>query len=422
MAEIKIPNLCGSSPEFNSIQDKFEKLIDEAIDNLEAEASAAASAASSAFTDLESELRALVSLAPTLPEINLQSLLTSLSSMTPGTFEHITLLKDIKDDFETELAAAGYDIDTLVTNALTQIQSGGDLCTVVPNFTKPADASEDAKEVAVESKQPTVDSEKEEPPTFLRNAILFVQQEDAKLKVASMQTEGDSEDEDVVTGTITSTTPPTEDKGAYTVTKEEKPIIYKTTKTGTTKTENVKEEAKEPKSQKVTTPKDQKGKNVAATSLTKRPNEITEIFTIDDVTQPPPNEPANFKFTLKHIPYKIQKVRGNTLIMRWWPPRRPRSAQKRELFQLFWSIHDHDWEVPLRRSQAAGYGDVVLKAGRYELDGKTIKIFSRGNNYTEHKQENNAKFYRFEKEGQIFKVTYSYFENYDPSIKPEPKK
>ena len=37
-------------------------------------------------------------------------------------------------------------------------------------------------------------------------------------------------------------------------------------------------------------------------------------------------------------------------------------------------------------------------------------------------QENNAKFYRFEKEGQIFKVTYSYFENYDPSIKPEPKK
>ena len=406
MAEIKIPNLCGSSPEFNSIQDKFEKLIDEAIDNLEAEASAAASAASSAFTDLESELRALVSLAPTLPQINLQSLLTSLSSMTPGTFEHITLLKDIKDDFETELAAAGHDIDTLVTNALTQIQSGGDLCTVVPNFTKPADGSSDAKEVSVESKQPTVDSEEEEPPTFLRNAILFVQQEDAKVKVASMQVEGESEEIDVVGGTVTSTTPPTKDTGAYTVTEAERSVVYKTTPTGKSQTESKESETKEPKAVKVTTPKEQKGKNITTSRFTTRINEIVEIFTEDQVDIPLSG--GDHVFELKQKPTRggITFMKGNQL-RRSWRPRSVPPNERKYIQSWRWLYDKNVGGPPLKNTPF----------GRYEVDGNKVTIFGRGNQYIPHSEGVDPGSFRKEKEGQMFQVGYMYMENYDPSKK-----
>ena len=36
MADFKVPNLCGASPEFNAIQTKFESMITSALDGLQA--------------------------------------------------------------------------------------------------------------------------------------------------------------------------------------------------------------------------------------------------------------------------------------------------------------------------------------------------------------------------------------------------
>ena len=161
MANIKIPNLCGANAEFNSVQSKFESLLSDAVSGLESTASSLSSTLDSAVTSLTTDLRDLMPEVPSLPDVNLQSLLTSLSSLTPGTPEYITLLAEITTKFGTELAAAGHTLETLITNARTQIEGGGDLCSVVPNFTKAADGLTDAKEKSLESKQPDKDAEEE---------------------------------------------------------------------------------------------------------------------------------------------------------------------------------------------------------------------------------------------------------------------
>ena len=224
MANIKVPNLCGANAEFNAVQSKFESLLSDAVDGLESAASSLASTLDSAATSLTTDLRDLIPEVPSLPDVSLQSLLTSLSSLTPGTSEYITLLNKIKTDFETELTAAGKSLDTLVSNARTQIEGGGDLCSVVPNFVKAADGLTDAKEKSPESKQPNVDAAEEKTSTLVKNAEIVAQRTGLGLRVKKMITET-STAEDVVADTVTSTTLPTEDVGAFEVTSKSIEIV-----------------------------------------------------------------------------------------------------------------------------------------------------------------------------------------------------
>ena len=175
MANLKVPNLCGANAEFNAVQSKFESLLSDAVGGLESTASSLASTLDSATTSLTTDLRDLIPEVPSLPDVNLQSLLTSLSSLTPGTSEHTTLLTKIKTDFETELTAAGKSLDTLVTNARTQIDGGGDLCSVVPNFVKAADGLTDAVEKSSESKQPNVAALQEKTSTLVKKRAVVAQ-------------------------------------------------------------------------------------------------------------------------------------------------------------------------------------------------------------------------------------------------------
>ena len=216
MANIKVPNLCGANAEFNSVQSKFESLISNALGGLDSSASSLSSTMGTDITSLETELRALVPELPALPNVNLPSQLTSLSSLTPGSFGHTQLLADITTKFGTELAASGFSLDTLVTDALSAIQGGGDLCSAVPNFELPADGSTAAVEKAVESKQATTDSAEEKPSTSVQNAEVVAQRTGLGLRVNKMITET-STAEDVVADTVTSTTPPTEDTGSFVV-------------------------------------------------------------------------------------------------------------------------------------------------------------------------------------------------------------
>ena len=184
MAELKVPNLCGAVAEFNAIQDKFESLISDAVDSLESEASALASTATSALNSLESDLRSLIPELPSLPAINLQGQLTSLSSMIPGSFAHLQLLASITTQFGTALTSGGYSLDSLVSDAAKALSGGLDLCSAVPNFEVPA-AGGDAIEKAVESKQATKDSEEEKPSVIVKNVNLIAVIAAVEKKVAA---------------------------------------------------------------------------------------------------------------------------------------------------------------------------------------------------------------------------------------------
>ena len=347
MANIKVPNLCGANAEFNAVQTKSESLLSDAIAGLESDASSLASTLDSAVTSLLTDLRDLIPEAPSLPDVNLQSLLTSLSGQTPGTSEHVALLAKIKTDFETELTAAGKSLDTLVTNARTQIDGGGDLCSVVPNFVKAADGLTDAKEIASESKQPNVDASEEKTSTLVQNAEVVAQRTGLGLRVKRMITEA-STAEDVVADTVTSTTLPTEDVGAFgitaknieivstdglkvkvttakdasveTIETEETDIVTRTTTSSTTEVKdktptaqtsaigsipsevNTSTSAIEPTPKNkvvIRTTKTEK-KNVSEEGFSSRPAQAQEIIL----------ELTNNSVTLKHAPISVRQVIG----------------------------------------------------------------------------------------------------------------
>ena len=281
MAELNIPDLCGGSAEIAGVQIKFDALIKSGLDGLELDASALSVTIGNDVLSLTAELRKAVPPRPTLPNFNLPAQLTGLSRLSAGSSAHTALLASVKTKFGDGLTAGGFSLDALVSKAGTQIKLGLDLCTAIPNFEVPA-AGGDAIEKAVESKQSTEDSEEEKPSTVVENTNLTATKTENETRVAEMQVEGESKDEDVVSGTVTSTTPPTEDKGAYTVTEKKKVVSY-----GEIKTE-------------VTTPADQEGKNVTTSGFSKQPVLVTETFK------------TGSPLVLKHKPSKIDIVRGYT--------------------------------------------------------------------------------------------------------------
>ena len=79
MADFKTPNLSGSSPELNEVLGKFDSIKGEVSDGLESEASVLASTLNTSVEgDLKSKLGDLVPEIPTLPNVNLQSEMSSL--------------------------------------------------------------------------------------------------------------------------------------------------------------------------------------------------------------------------------------------------------------------------------------------------------------------------------------------------------
>lgn len=405
MANIKIPNLCGANAEFNSVQSKFESLLSDAVSGLESTASSLSSTLDSAVTSLTTDLRDLMPEVPSLPDVNLQSLLTSLSSLTPGTPEYITLLAEITTKFGTELAAAGHTLETLITNARTQIEGGGDLCSVVPNFTKAADGLTDAKEKSLESKQPDKDAEEEKKSTVVKNKNLTADKEAVEARVATMQVEGESEDADVVKGTITTTTPPTESTGAYKVTDESSKVTY------------------EGNAIEVTTPAEQKRKNISTKGLAKRKSKLTEYFKLTSAAVEE-QQNKSWEVKLKHIPIPdsvrvvanfvedgggfVEKddgsfaaIEGTVQQFSRVPPspiRLLRAGKSKSLrsrgTDSFFYVGDNISDPP----------DLVIIAP----SGEVWKPHTKTNNHPE--------YFIPEREGIIFEIRYSYFENYDPGL------
>ena len=170
--DFKTPNLAGASAAFNSYATKLESIKDNMLSGLEAEASALASTLSTELTELTTTLRDMMPAKPTIPDVNLQSKLTSLAGFTPGSDQYNSLLSDVTSSFDSALTAGGYSLDSLVTSATDSVGLGETLSGVVPNFAIAADGLSGAIEKANAVLQATEDSVTEEASTIVANSAL----------------------------------------------------------------------------------------------------------------------------------------------------------------------------------------------------------------------------------------------------------
>ena len=170
--DFKTPNLAGANEAFNSFATKLESIKDNMLSGLEAEASALAGTLSTELSELTSSLRDMMPAVPTIPDVNLQSKLTSLAGFTPGSDQYNSLLSDVTSSFGSALTTGGYSLDSLVTSATDSVGLGETLSGVVPNFAIAADGLSDAIEKANAVLQATEDSVTEEASTIVANSAL----------------------------------------------------------------------------------------------------------------------------------------------------------------------------------------------------------------------------------------------------------
>jgi hypothetical protein len=122
MADFKTPNLAGTSAEFNSVLSTFDSIKSEVVAGLEADvADLVANLTISVVGDLASKLGDLVPEIPELPNVNLQSEMSSLldidQSTLAGQLDFENKKAALEFQFGEGLTAGGYDLDTLTTNA-----------------------------------------------------------------------------------------------------------------------------------------------------------------------------------------------------------------------------------------------------------------------------------------------------------------
>lgn len=197
-------NLQGTNAKFNSILSGLESTKADALANLETAASTATSAISSQLESVTGDLRTLVPEGFSVPNINLQGQLQSLSGLVDPV-QSANLLASITSDFGDALSAAGFSLDTLVSDAASAFGLGDTLSGVVPNFERSplGDVIQKANAVKVPSIDPVI----EEASTFTENADFAAAKTAATNAVFS-----------------TSTALPTADAGVYKVSDKSKKI------------------------------------------------------------------------------------------------------------------------------------------------------------------------------------------------------
>jgi len=372
MADFKVPNLCGASPEFNAIQTKFESMITSALDGLEGEASTLKSTLDTNVNALVRDLKSMIPELPELPDINLQAQLTSLSGLSFGSGLYNSLLADITTKFGSALTTNGFDLDTLVLAAAEAITGGTNLCSAVPNFTVPA-AGGDAVEKAVEVLQSAVDSLPEKVSTLVENDNFTA----AKTAVEETFTSYEEIGEEVPAADIgpyrvaeeTTKVSVSDNQGSVTTIEATTPKNSVGDSTTVTKATTTKTETITTSGGKVT---ERKRSNVASKGFTRRIVRTKEYILLDDV--------AGFfdmEFTLKNTPISIGSV--------WGYDPTAREGRGR-------------WRYIAKASSRQTITD------SYTLDGQTMVVTSDKHEYDE------------DSKGYMFRVNYKYLDNYDPNF------
>ena len=186
MADIFTANLAGANELFNGLISKLNSVKSSMEAGLESDPSTLASTLGGDFTSLTSALRSIMPSIPAVPNINLQSGLTSLSGLVEGSARHKALLNDITSNFKTELSAAGFDLDTLVTTAREAVDLEKTLSGIVPNFVKAADGLTAPFQIAAAVKQATSNSVADLTSTFAGNDLLkaHISEIESQIKIA----------------------------------------------------------------------------------------------------------------------------------------------------------------------------------------------------------------------------------------------
>ena len=159
MADFKTADICGASPNLNSVLEKMDSLKNSLSSSLTVSPSALSSTLSTEVTALSSSLSSMIPELPSAPDVSLQAELTALSNInisTPtGLLDYRSKLDSITNQFGESLSSAGVSLDNLVSQVAPSIPSlpgapSVDLCSVVPNFKLPDGATE-ATEAAAET-------------------------------------------------------------------------------------------------------------------------------------------------------------------------------------------------------------------------------------------------------------------------------
>ena len=157
MADFKTADICGASPNLNSVLEKMDSLKTSLSSSLTVSPSALSSTLSTEVSALSSSLSSMIPELPSAPDVSLQAELTGLSNidltLPSGLLEYRSKLDSITSQFGESLTSAGFSLDDLVSQVAPSIPSlpgapSVDLCSVVPNFKLPDGATEAVESAA----------------------------------------------------------------------------------------------------------------------------------------------------------------------------------------------------------------------------------------------------------------------------------
>ena len=156
MADFKTADICGASPNLNSVLEKMDSLKSSLSSSLTVSPSTLSSTLSTEISALSSSLSSMIPELPSVPDVSLQAELTALSNidltLPSGLLEYRSKLDSITSQFGESLTNAGFSLDDLVSQVAPSVPSlsgsSVDLCSVVPNFKLPDGATEAVESAA----------------------------------------------------------------------------------------------------------------------------------------------------------------------------------------------------------------------------------------------------------------------------------
>jgi len=362
--DLTTSGLAGVNEKFNNILKKVDSVASTMKAQIQGDASAAAAAIGGDLSALTGELRNLIPQGLELPNINLQSQLSSLSSISDPT-QAANLLSSITSSFGTELSASGFNLDTLVSNAKSAIAGGTSLSFSIPNFEKPADGVSAAFQKAVAVKIPDKDTVKETAATFVEKTKLTAAKSAASSSVISV-----------------SSTPPTEDTKQIKITEKSTNVTQQgiTSKVTTSKDAVVTTTTSGGGSKTISR------KNFSENGFVTKQIRVTEYINVDDVDDPLSD--AEMSFELFSKPIRIGSIKGFD----------PAGLKGRGGSKRIFSF-------PTRHPD---------RSDTFVVNGKKITISnSIGIDYDEFTER-----YRYPEE-TMFVVSYYILSNYDPDYKTD---
>ena len=149
--------ICGQSVEFGNILDKFDNLEAQITSGLESSASALAASLNTNLNLLDLDVQKMIPPLPTVEGLSLTDQINNLLAMGVGTTAYTSQLASITNSFGASLTGAGYNLDSIISEATSALGGGLDICGSIPNMNLPSGATT-ALEEAKKSLEPTIDS------------------------------------------------------------------------------------------------------------------------------------------------------------------------------------------------------------------------------------------------------------------------